>query len=476
MPSGGFFSDIWNSATDTAKSAATSVANGASYVGGKAMDGASYVGGKVADGATYVGGKVVDGATYVGEKTVQGATYVGEKAVQGATYVGEKAVQGATYVGEKAVQGAQWTADMAKEGTRRAVRGAADGIYTGLGTDAQNVHDAGKVVKSVYDKARSVFTDKPPEQPCINCTGKDVDHDGALVGYKDGKCGPLTQKGQAITPGDIKAAKEAGYNPAKNWADYPNEPSRSTSAETKACCKKCPPKNPPRVIFYVNGIKTDKKTHCDTLKQIGDMTCATVIGIYNATEGPGLDALQTGMDRSLVDQAAGGRRNLAHDGRNPAVDTLSDLIVQETRAGRPPEIMAHSQGGAVTSLALYDANNRLKAGPPGTPNSLAGTKVTSFGSAAPVWVQGPKYNHYVHVNDFTPMNLGLGDRASKAEAGGGNVITFSGEPRGPFATDKLDKHFFASPTKYHDIDDTLYLKMYNQQNKGGADTCSCGKK
>jgi hypothetical protein len=74
------------------------------------------------------------------------------------------------------------------------------------------------------------------------------------------------------------------------------------------------------------------------------------------------------------------------------------------------------------------------------------------------------------------MNFGLGDHASATEAGGGKVVTFSGEPGGPFTTDKPDKHFFPSPTKYHGIDDQLYLKMYNQQNKGGADTCSCGKK
>jgi len=424
MPFGEFLSNAWNSATGAAKSAATSVANGASWAG-------------------------------------------------------NKVVEGAKWTGDKIVQGAQWTGDMAKEGTRRAVRGTTDAIYSGLGTDAQTGYDAGKAVKKTYDKAKSVFTGKPPEQPCINCTGKDKDHDGVLVGYKDGKCVPITQKGQPVTPDDIKAAKRAGYNPANNPASDPNnpkDPARNTSDATKACCAKCTAGKPPRTIFYVNGINTNRSTHCETLKQIGDMTCANVVGIYNATEGMPKDALQTGMDRSLIDQAADGRRNLAHDGRNPAVDTLSDLIVQETRAGRPPEIMAHSQGGAVTSLALYDANNTLKAGPPGAANSLAGTKVTSFGAAAPSWVQGPNYTHYVHVNDFTPINFGVGDHPSAAETGGGKLVKFSGEPGGPFSTDKLDKHIFAHPTKYHGIDDQLYLKMYDQQNKGGSGTCSCGKK
>lgn len=446
MGFGDFLSNAWNSATSAAKSTATSIANGASYVGGKISDGASYVGGKISDGASYVGGKIADGAQWTGDKIVQGA---------------------------------QWTGDMVKEGTRRATRGVTDAIYTGLGTDAQAGYDTGKAVKNAYDKVKSVFTDKPPAQPCIDCANKDKDHDGVLVGYKDGKCVPLTNKGQPVTADDIKNAKRNGYNPVGNAAEDPNNPkdsAKNTSDATKACCSKCTAGKPPRTIFYVNGINTTHTTHCETLKQIGDMTCATVVGIYNATEGMPKDALQTGMDRSLVDQAAGGRTNLAHDGRNPAVDTLSDLLVQETRAGRPPEIMAHSQGGAITSLALYDASNTLKAGPPGTSNSLSGTKVTSFGAASPSWVPGPDYTHYVHVNDFTPMNFGLGDHSSAGENGGGNVVTFSGEPGGPFTTDKLDKHFFASPTKYHGIDDQLYLKMYDQQSKGTGDTCSCGKK
>src|SRR5690242_16352496 len=146
MGIGDAFSSAWNSATSTAKSAVNS--------------------------------------------TVNGAKYVGNKAVQGAQWVGDKTVQGAQWVGDKAVQGAQWAGGVAKEGTRRAVRGVTDTIYSGAGSAANTASDAGKAVKGVYDKAKGVFTNKPPEQPCIACTGKDKDHDGVLVGYKDGKCVP----------------------------------------------------------------------------------------------------------------------------------------------------------------------------------------------------------------------------------------------------------------------------------------------
>jgi hypothetical protein len=351
MGFGGFLSNLVDSASSAAKSAAESVANGASYVGGK-----------VADGAQYVADKTVQGAQYVADKTVQGAQYVADKTVQGAQYVADKTVQGAQYVGEKATQAANWAADTATEGARRALRGGIGGAAGVAGDVTSGIHDAAEGVKNTYNKIKSVFTNKPPEQPCVNCTGKDVDHDGVLVGYKDGKCVPITNKGQSITPEDIKEAKRAGYNPVNNASNYPDDPKRSTSDATKACCEKCTAGEPPRTIFYVNGINNSRTDHCNTLKQIGDSTCATVVGIYNATEGTAKDLYQTTQERSLIDQAEGGRTDLAGDGRNPAVDTLSDLVVMETRANRPPEIFAHSQGGAITSLALYDEGQQLRSG------------------------------------------------------------------------------------------------------------------
>lgn len=435
---GGFLSNLVDSASSAAKSAAASIANGASYVGGKIADGASYV-------------------------------------------------------GEKVTEGAKWAADTATEGARRALRAGVGGAANVLGHGTNAINDAAQGVKAAYNKVRSVFTDKPPEQPCIDCANKDTDFDGVLVGYKDGKCVPLTQKGKPVTPDDIKAAKQAGYNPASNSAyndDKPGEKALNTSQATKDCCAKCTAGKPPRTIFYTNGINTNHKTHCETLKQIGDSTCATVIGVYNATQNMAMDLYQTTQERALKQQANLGRKTLAHDGRNPAVDTLSDVIVMETRAGNPPELFAHSQGGAITSLALHDASNTLKAGPPDTPHSLNGMKVTSFGSAAPNWVEGPDYTHYVNVNDLTPMYFGLGDNPSTAAKGGptAKFVAFSGSPNtpGPFATgDKMDKHVFPGLTKYHGIDDEMYLKMYEQEQKRIAEEkrkldpkadagCQCG--
>lgn len=386
---------------------------------------------------------------------------------------------------EKVAGGAAWVGDQVKGGVRAAERGIGDAVYSGIGKAKSAYDGTTGAIGNAYDKTREYFTGKPPAQPCLDCTGKDVDHDGALVGYKDGKCGPITNKGQKVTPADIEAAKQSGYNPRSNAAvdpEHPGDATRNTSSATAKCCEQCTKGQPKRTIFYVNGINTDKRTHCETLKQIGDTTCATVIGVYNATEDPHLggfspvDAVQTSQDRNLIKSAAKGKTDLAHDGRNPAVDTLSDLVVAEQSAGRPPEIWAHSQGGAVTSLALYDANNTLKAGNKG---DLSGVKVNSFGSAAPQWVNGPTYNHYVNVNDATPMLFGLGDSASNhaAKAGGGNVVTFSGGPGSRFEEDpaKLDKHWKPAGTEYHGVDN-VYIPMHSQRSSKTAEPCSCDKK
>ena len=68
--------------------------DGASYLGGKAIEGAV----AVKDGVSYLGGKAIEGAIVAKD----GALYVGGKAVEGAIAVKD----GALYVGGKAVEGA----------------------------------------------------------------------------------------------------------------------------------------------------------------------------------------------------------------------------------------------------------------------------------------------------------------------------------------------------------------------------------
>lgn len=237
---------------------------------------------------------------------------------------------------------------------------------------------------------------------------------------------------------------------------------RSVQAESPCCQARRAAGANPRDIIYVNGISTDKQAHCRTLNLIAAQTCARVVGVYNATESKLADAAQTGQDRRLIKAAASRKCT-------PAVDTLARAVADEVEAGRPPEIWANSQGGAVTSLALYEANNDLGV-LTGEREALKGVSVKSFGSAAPQWIDGPKYEHYIHVNDFTPTLFGLGHDGARDAASAGNgakVIRFSGDPAkpGPFETSTIIKDFLPAPTSNHSIDDT-YLRMEKQKNGG----------
>ncbi len=239
---------------------------------------------------------------------------------------------------------------------------------------------------------------------------------------------------------------------------------------TSACCLSKAGTTPPRDIVYVNGIMTDHMTHCDALNKIAAQTCGRVVGVYNATNGFLADAAQTGQDRRLIKTAASGKKALSKDGRNRAVDTLSRAIADEVESGRSPEIWAHSQGGAVASLALYEARNDLMV-LTGKAEPLAGVIVKSFGSAAPQWPGGPEYQHFVHMNDPVPTMFGLGhDEAKDTLYAGGKakVVRFAGDVKDslPFETANLRKEWLPVNIDENHSVIRSYLRMEKQQNGG----------
>jgi hypothetical protein len=352
-----------------------------------------------------------------------------------------------------ATTSAKWTSDKAVQTTnwaKAAAIGASRGTSVAVG-------DAALSVAGVLDNVHRAFGTKRPRDPMLHCppvaTANDIDFDGCVMSYPNGPngpCGPITTKGALIGPNQIAAAEANAYQ-----------------CHSKCCENMRKSGAPPRTIAYVNGIRTKKDDFCQTIKAIGKTTCATVYGIYNATEGTLPDGEQTSTDRSLILQATKGQPFRTNDGRNPAVDSMAHLIAAKAFQKQPIEIWAHSQGGAITSLALYEARFKLFAA--NHRGSLDGVQVKSFGSAAPNWPDGPSYEHYVHINDFTPVAYGLGDQAATDRANAGSnsrVIRFSGSPSGgPFKTVNLDKNPFPSLTGNHDIAQT-YLKMEKQIHGG----------
>jgi hypothetical protein len=246
-----------------------------------------------------------------------------------------------------------------------------------------------------------------------------------------------------------------------------------------------------RVIFYVNGIRTEWESHCDTLETISNKTGAVTIGIFNESEGAIADIWQTAWDRFTVQVenvlASWGKKKTVEIHNNKAANLLTNVVVQRIRAGKHVEIFAHSQGGAVTALALNRALRQLSAeglypvkkDGEDYPEAI---RVTTFGSAASQWPQGlwpdgPIYQHFVHLRDATPSALGVGAwggylTIGKKRAGGDAEMVFiDGEPHDPYSE---DPHFAIvdeedadvgildlSPLKYHNMD-AIYMEAYEQ--------------
>ncbi len=387
-----------------------------------------------------------DAATETAKRAVQAAAQTAKSAYD---YVAKKAVQAYDYAKDKASQaynyGKQKYAD-AKVGFRGKLRSAADAALDKGSTALDQAGDA-------FDKVKENLGLQKAGSPVQSCPGNTLDgksdksRDG-LIMVPQGPDKPCL----ALTPGKAALAEAR----AKAWKN-PASPCVRKSGEA-----------PPNILF-VNGIKNTQEDHCKAINLIAKQTCSTVTGVYNATEGFAKDAKQTGDDRRLVKAASKPGAPPSVDGRNPAVDTMRGLIIDEVEAGQEPQIWAHSQGGAVTSLALMEAKNDLGA-TSGNPDPLKGVKVKSFGAAAPEWTDGPDYEHFVHVNDPVPLTLGLGDdpvRDAALAGKGARVHRFSGRAsdKGPFATEQLDKSFFPVNMDNHVFTDS-YMKMEKQTNGG----------
>lgn len=187
--------------------------------------------------------------------------------------------------------------------------------------------------------------------------------------------------------GALVGANNQAYSPSTSLSALPTVEPRNgrTSDET---------------IIYVNGINTTFDSHTHNLQAIADKTGQPVIGIYNSTEGMLKDLIQSAGDKYDI-------------GNNPAVTTMANTVYNELKAGRSVHLMAHSQGGLITSRALQDVQNRLRLEGGMSRAQVEAlmhdkVKVETFGSAASSYPNGPQYVHYVNNKDLVPGLFGLG--------------------------------------------------------------------
>ncbi|MBZ4417531.1 hypothetical protein [Myxococcus sp. RHSTA-1-4] len=205
------------------------------------------------------------------------------------------------------------------------------------------------------------------------------------------------------------------------------------------------PRNNPnatQTILYVNGIQTTKDAQFNSLQAIADTTGSRVIGIHNATEGIAADLTQCVKDK--LDK-----------GRNPAVDTLADTLYSEIKAGRSVHLMAHSQGGLISSRALGDVYRRLRIedgmSQQQAQQMMSRINVETFGAAATRYPDGPNYVHYVNRGDPVPGLFGLGpipDRWNPiADGGNGSRVHHFNE----FHLNPIAAHGFESVYLNHRV-------------------------
>lgn len=257
----------------------------------------------------------------------------------------------------------------------------------------------GSTARDVFERAEhAVETPVRAVVGAIRGGGPDVQFDGAVLGANG-----------EVHPGNVSLDRVTGIQPRNG----------RTNDET---------------LIFVNGINTSKDGQLGGMQALADASGSQVIGIHNSTEGFVKD-----LEQCLTDKL--------DKGKNPAVDTLADQVYKAATEGRSVHIVAHSQGGLITSRALTHARQRLIAENHMTPaqaeQALSKIKVETFGAAAAHYPDGPQYVHYVNRGDPVPSMFGLGWTASDDpahHAGKGAVVReFNELHANPIAAHSFDQ-------------------------------------
>lgn len=175
-------------------------------------------------------------------------------------------------------------------------------------------------------------------------------------------------------------------------------------------------------MLYVNGMFVEVPRQAAQQRALAKGLGAPVVGVHNASDGYLRDYTQATLDKLDL-------------GKNPAVDTLSQVVLSQLRAGKPVHLVAHSHGALITSRALLDVRQALqRSGVRGAAldATLARVKVETFGGAASQYPDGPQYVHYFNTRDGQAGVYGMGAEGDprNRQAGAGAVfVRFRGSTR-----------------------------------------------
>lgn len=165
---------------------------------------------------------------------------------------------------------------------------------------------------------------------------------------------------------------------------------------------------PNACAIFINGMNNAPSDHVDSALALSKLLTRPVVGVYNLSEGTGIDFLQCIGDKITWQMMITDRKAVLKLLGDPATAKKKVMDVLKRNAAAKPlynllsstssnlQIYAHSQGNLILSNVLtgmYLLNG---------PDSLKRFTVNSFGSPAMNWPPG--FIHYKHGFTFDPVN------------------------------------------------------------------------
>ncbi|HLL53332.1 MAG TPA: hypothetical protein VK447_07295, partial [Myxococcaceae bacterium] len=150
-------------------------------------------------------------------------------------------------------------------------------------------------------------------------------------------------------------------------------------------------------IVHTNGILTDAFDHATALQDLANATGRPVLGLRNATHGAAMDLGECTTEKAGI--------------ASTPSESLARIISQRLQAGESVDLSAHSQGAIISSSALAQVTNDLRAQGMSSgeiEQALSNVSLTTFGGASQSYPNGPNYEHNLNRADYVSSPFGLG--------------------------------------------------------------------
>jgi hypothetical protein len=143
---------------------------------------------------------------------------------------------------------------------------------------------------------------------------------------------------------------------------------------------------------------TDPAKTLELARNLADSSGAPVLPLYNLSKGHGIDFTESLLDRMNLNQSG-------------ATLTLTKIITSSSLEQRPCHIAGYSQGALIVANAIFSAASTLR-----DDHGLSEERITellaihtveTYGGAASIYRDGPRYYHLVSHSDPIAWYLGV---------------------------------------------------------------------